>query len=54
MAAGIRHNLILIVLMLEPPVISNQWVSDQFGRPSLITDLLITDYFRCYAGNRYE
>jgi hypothetical protein len=39
------------VLALEMQVISNQWVSNQFGEPSLITDLLITDYFRCHTGN---
>jgi len=49
MAAGIRHNLILIVLILQTQVIGNQWVSNQFGRLSLITD-----YFRCCAGNRYD
>jgi hypothetical protein len=51
MAAVSRNNSIAIVLALELQVISNQWVSNQFGERSLITDLLITDYFRCYAGN---
>jgi hypothetical protein len=40
--------------MLELQVISNQWVSNQFGEPSLITDLLITDYFRRYTGTAIE
>jgi len=49
-----RRNSTVIVLMLELQVISSQWVSNQFGKASLITDLLITDYFRCYAGNLSE
>ena len=51
MAAVSRNNSIAIVFVLEIQVISNQWVSNQFGERSLITDLLITDYFRSYAGN---
>ena len=42
------------MLLLEMQVISNQWVSNQFGERSLITDLLITDYFRCYTGTVIE
>ncbi|HEY2423977.1 MAG TPA: hypothetical protein VGH55_07725 [Chthoniobacterales bacterium] len=40
--------------MLELQVISNQWASNQFGERSLITDLLITDYFRRYIGTIIE
>ena len=54
MAAVSRNNSIAIVLALELQVISNQWVSNQFREPSLITDLLTTDYFRCYTGTVIE
>jgi phosphopantetheinyl transferase len=35
------------ITVLSPDPQSNQWVSNQFGKPSLITDSLITDYYRC-------